>query len=108
MGKVKETKDMYASVLNLIHQAGIQVKQLHMHDQKFCLLGAAGSQEIKNRILQQLHWINPAAEDVTCELTVDPSLAPVPSPKVKAYPAALGDMPTNLARTARCGAGRSL
>ena len=104
MGKIKETKEMYASVLNLIHQTGIQVKQLHVHGQQFFLLGAAGSEEIKNRILQQLHWINPAAEDVTCELIVDPSLAPVPSPKVRTYPVALGDMPANMARMARCGA----
>jgi hypothetical protein len=95
---------MYASVLNRIHQTGIQVKQLHIHDQNFCLLGAAGSEEIKNRMLQQLHRINLEAEDVPCELTVDPSLAPLPSPKVKAYPLRSGGMPTNLARTVRCWA----
>ena len=104
MDKIKETRDMYASVLNLVHQTGIQVKQLHVHGQQFFLLGAAGSEEIKNRILQQLHWINPAAEDVTCELIVDPSLAPVPSPRVRTYPVALGDMPGNMARMTRCGA----
>ena len=102
MPKSKETMDVYASVLNLIHQTGVRVTRLHIHDQKFFLQAVAGSEEIKNRILQQLHRINPTAEDVTCELSIDPLLAPVPSPKVKAYPAALGDVPANLARTARC------
>ena len=104
MGKIKETEGMYASVLNLIHQTGIQVKQLHVRDQQFLLLGTAGSEEIKNRILEQLHSINQTEEDVTCELIVDPSLAPVPSPKVRTYPVALGDMPANMARMARCAA----
>ena len=108
MPKFKETNEMYASVLNLIHQTGVRVTQLQIHDQKFFLQGAAGSEEIKERVLAQLDRVNPAKTDVTCDLSVDPLLAPVPTPKVKTYPAALGDMPANLARTARCGSGRSL
>ena len=101
MPEIKETNEMYASVLNLVHQTGARVTQLHIHGDKFFLQGAVGSEEIRNRILQQIKCINPVADDVTCDLTVDSALAPIPSPKPRAYPAALGDMPRNLAKTAR-------
>ena len=100
-------KEMYAPVLNLIHQAGVRVTQLQIHGDKLFLQGAVGSAEIKNRILEQIKGANPVADDVTCDLTVDSLLAPVPSPKVKTYPAALGEAPSYMAKTARCGTGAS-
>jgi nucleoid-associated protein YgaU len=71
---------------------------MHIQDNKFFLQGAVGSEQIKNRIWDAIKQINPAADDITCDLTVDPSLAPVPSPKTKTYTVAAGDSLSKIAK----------
>jgi hypothetical protein len=74
---LEQMKQKYASVLNLINQTGVRLSHMHIQDNKFFLQGAAGSEQIKNRIWDQIKLVNPAADDITCDLTVDPSVAPV-------------------------------
>jgi hypothetical protein len=76
MADLEQMKQKYASVFNLINQAGVRLSHLHIQDNKLFVQGAAGSEEIKNRIWDQIKLVNPAADDITCDLTVDPSLAP--------------------------------
>ena len=98
MADLEQMKQKYASVLNLINQSGVRLSHMHLQDNKFFLQGAAGSEAIKNRIWDQIKLVNPASDDITCDLTVDPSLAPAPAPKVKTYTVAAGDSLSKIAK----------
>jgi nucleoid-associated protein YgaU len=98
MADLEQMKQKYASVLNLINQSGVRLSHLHILDNKLFLQGAAGSEQIKNRIWDQVKLVNPAADDIICDLTVDASLAPAPSPKPKTYTVAAGDSLSKIAK----------
>jgi nucleoid-associated protein YgaU len=98
MADLEQMKQKYASVLNLINQTGVRLSHMHIQDNKFFLQGAAGSEAIKNRIWDQIKLVNPALDDITCDLTVDPALAPPPAPKVKTYTVAAGDSLSKIAK----------
>jgi nucleoid-associated protein YgaU len=104
MADLEQLKQKYASVLNLIAQAGVRLSHTHIQDNKLFIQGAAGSEEIKNRIWDQIKLVNPAADDITCDLTVDPSLAP--APKVKTYTVAAGDSLSKIAKNFYGNAGQ--
>jgi nucleoid-associated protein YgaU len=111
MADLEQMKQNYASVLNLIYQSGVRLSHLHIQDDKLFVQGAAGSEAIKNRIWDQVKQVNPAADDITCDLTVDPSLAPVPSPRclrpgVKTYKVAAGDSLSKIAKNFYGNAGQ--
>jgi nucleoid-associated protein YgaU len=98
MADLEQMKQKYASVLNLVNQSGVRLSHMHIQDNKFFLQGTAGSEAIKNRIWDQIKLVNPACDDITCDLTVDPSLAPAPAPKVKTYTVAAGDSLSKIAK----------
>lgn len=102
---LEQMKQKYASVLNLIDQTGVRLSHMHIQDNKFFLQGAAGSEQIKNRIWDQIKLVNPAADDITCDLTVDPSVAPVAA---AAAAAASGGGSSGKGRTYTVAAGDSL
>ena len=102
---LEQMKQKYASVLNLINQTGVRLSHMHIQDNKFFLQGAAGSDELKNRIWDQIKLVNPAADDITCDLTVDPSVAPVAA---AAAAAASGGASSGKGRTYTVTAGDSL
>jgi nucleoid-associated protein YgaU len=106
MADLEQLKQKYASVLNLINQSGARLSHMHLQENKLFLQGAAGSEQIKNRIWDEIKKVNPAADDITCDLTVDPSLAPEPSPKVKKYTVAAGDSLSKIAKNFYGNAGQ--
>ena len=102
---LEQMKQKYASVLNLINQSGVRLSHMHIQDNKFFLQGAAGSEQIKNRIWDQIKLVNPAVDDITCDLTVDPSVAPVAA---AAAASASGGVSSGKGRTYTVAAGDSL
>ena len=102
---LEQMKQKYASVLNLINQTGVRLSHMHIQDNKFFLQGAAGSEQIKNRIWDQIKLVNPAADDINCDLTVDPSAAPVAA---AAAASASGGASSGRGRTYTVAAGDSL
>jgi LysM repeat protein len=102
---LEQMKQKYASVLNLINQTGVRLSHMHIQDNRFFLQGAAGSEQIKNRIWDQIKLVNPSADDITCDLTVDPSVAPVAA---AAAAAASGGASSGKGRTYTVAAGDSL
>jgi nucleoid-associated protein YgaU len=106
MADLEQMKQKYASVLNLMNQSGVRLSHLHIQDNKLFLQGAAGSEQIKSRIWDQIKQVNPAADDITCDLTVDPSAAPAPSPKAKTYTVAAGDSLSKIAKHVYGNAGQ--
>ena len=75
MDRLEELKGKYNSVLDVIRQQNVQLSHLHVQDNKLFVQGAAPSQDAKNAVWNQIKAIDPNYSDLTCDLTVDPSLA---------------------------------
>lgn len=89
MDRLEQLKQKYASVLDKVKQEGVVLSHLHVQDNKLFMQGAAPSQDAKNAIWNQIKAIDPSYGDLTCDLTVDPSL---PQPG-RAQSAAAGGTP---------------
>ena len=76
MDRFEELKLKYQSVLNLIQKKGVSLAHLHLQDNKLFVSGAAPSQDIKNDVWNEIKRVDAGYSDLTCDLTVDPSLAP--------------------------------
>jgi len=90
MDRLDELKLKYQSVLNLIQQKGIRLAHLHVQNNKLFVQGACPSEEIKNAVWNQVKLVDASFADLTCDLSVDTSLAP-PAPEVKTYTVKAGD-----------------
>ena len=76
MDRLEELKNKYSAALNTIQQKGVRLTHLHVQDNKLFIQGAAPSEQVKNDVWNQIKAADPSYGDVTCDLTVDPSLAP--------------------------------
>jgi LysM repeat protein len=76
MDRLEELKNKYKSVLDLISQKGVRLSHLHVQDNKLFMQGAAPSEQIKNDIWNQIKSVDSSYGDLTCDLKVDPSIAP--------------------------------
>jgi len=76
MDRLEELKNKYKPALDAIQKNGIRLSYLHVQDNKLFIQGAAPSQEAKNTVWNQIKAVDPNYSDVTCDLTIDPSLAP--------------------------------
>ena len=90
MERIDELKLKYQSVLNLIQQKGVRLAHVHMQDNKLFVQGAAPSQDVKNDVWNQIKLVDASFADLTCDLTVDTSLAP-PPPAQRTYTVVAGD-----------------
>lgn len=81
---LEQMKQKYASVLNVINRNGVRLEHMHIQDNKFFLQGAAGSEQIKNRVWDEIKRVNPTLNDITCDLRVDPAAAPPPATQAAA------------------------
>lgn len=86
MGRLEELKAKYSSVLKMVEGQGtVSVKNLHVQDNKLFLRAAVGTDQIKNSIWDQIKRVDKTYADLTCDITIDPSLAPK-APAAKAAP----------------------
>ena len=70
-----ELKQKYQSVLNMADQQHIQFQNLHVQDDKLFIRGIAPSEEAKNKFWDQIKLVNPNADDITADVSVDQSRA---------------------------------
>ncbi len=83
-----QLKLKYQSVLNLIAAKGVRLQNLHVEGGKLLIRGAAGTEELKNDVWNQIKLVDTGWDaDLVCDLSIDPSLAP---PK-KTYTVKSGD-----------------
>lgn len=87
MDRLEELKTKYSSVLSTIQQKGVHLTHLHVQDNKLFLQGAAPSEQAKNDVWNQIKAVDSSYQDLTCDLTVDPSIAP---PQAQAVAAGAG------------------
>ena len=76
MDRLEELKNKYHAALETIQREGVRLTHLHVQDNKLFMQGAAPSQEIKNDVWNQIKAADSSYSDLTCDLTVDPSIAP--------------------------------
>ncbi len=77
MDRLEELKAKYSGVLKMLEgQATVSVKNVHVQDNKLFIRAAAGTEQIKNSIWDQIKRVDKTFADLTADITVDPSLAP--------------------------------
>src|SRR3954453_24086856 len=75
MDRLEELKSKYSGALETIKQQGVRLSHLHVQDNKLFMQGAAPSEQAKNDVWNAIKAADPSYTDLTCDLTVDPSLA---------------------------------
>jgi LysM repeat protein len=100
MDRFEELKSKYQSVLRLIEQKGLRMHNLHVQDNKLFIKASAGTQALKNDIWNQIKLVDPSFVDLTCDIGIDPSLAPAkpPAPEGKTYTVQPGDSLSKIAK----------
>ncbi len=73
--RFNELKQKYQSVLNIADQQHIQFQNLHIQENKLYIKGTAPSDDAKNKFWDQIKLVNPNADDVTAEISLDSSRA---------------------------------
>ena len=73
--RFNELKTKYQSALNMADQQHIQFLNLHVQENKLYIKGVAPSEDAKNRFWDQIKLVNPNADDITADLSVDQSRA---------------------------------
>ena len=70
-----QLKQKYQSVLNMADQQKIQFQNLHVQDNKLFIRAVAPSEDAKNKFWDQIKLVNPNADDITADISVDTSRA---------------------------------
>jgi len=70
-----ELKQKYQTVLSSIDQSHVRLQNLHVQDDKLFVRGVAPSEDVKNRVWDQIKLVNPNFDDITAEISVDQSQA---------------------------------
>lgn len=71
--RFNELKQKYQTVLNTADQEQIQFQNLHVQDNKLFIRAIAPSDAAKNKFWDQIKLVNPNADDITAEISVDAS-----------------------------------
>ena len=73
--RFNELKQKYQTVLTTADNERIQFQNLHVQDNKLFIRAVAPSEEAKNKFWDQIKLINPNADDITADISVDSSRA---------------------------------
>jgi nucleoid-associated protein YgaU len=73
--RFEELRNKYQSVLNFADQQRLQFKNLHVENDKLLIRAVAPSQDVANRVWDQIKLVNPGLDDITADITVSQSAA---------------------------------
>jgi hypothetical protein len=73
--RFNELKQKYQTLLTVADNERIQFQNLHVENNKLFIRAVAPSEEAKNKFWDQVKVVNPNADDITAEITVDQSRA---------------------------------
>ena len=74
MASFEQLKEKYQSVLQVIQDEQISVKNLHLQDDKLFIKGVAPSLDAANKVWNEIKRLNPSADDTTADFPVDTSM----------------------------------
>ena len=95
--KFEQLKAKYQSVLNFIQEQNVQLQNVNMEGEKLFIRASAPSQDLKNRVWDQIKLVDPSYSDL---------IADIQAPAAAAAVAAVGG--TAAARTYTVQAGDTL
>jgi len=95
----EQLKLKYQSVLNFMKSQNIQLQNLNMDGNKLFIRGSAPSQDVKNKLWDQIKLVDPNFSDLTADIQ---------APAAAAAAAGAGSATTTAARTYVVKAGDSL
>jgi nucleoid-associated protein YgaU len=73
--RFNELKQKYQTVLTTADNEKLQFQNLHVQDNKLFIRAIAPSDEAKNKFWDQIKLVNPNADDITADISVDSSRA---------------------------------
>ena len=73
--RFNELKQKYNTLLTVSDQERIQFLNLHVQDNKLFIRAIAPSEEAKNKFWDQVKLVNPNADDITADISVDSTRA---------------------------------
>ena len=73
--RFNELKNKYQTVLNIADNERIQFLNLHVQDNKLFIRAIAPSEDAKNKFWDQIKLVNPNADDITADISVDTTRA---------------------------------
>jgi hypothetical protein len=73
--RFNELKQKYQTVLSVSDHERIQFQNLHVQDNKLFIRAVAPSEAAKNKFWDQVKLVNPNADDITADISVDQSRA---------------------------------
>ena len=74
MASFEQLKEKYQSVLQVIQDEQISVKNLHLQDDKLFIKGVAPSLDAANKVWNEIKRLNPSADDIAADFPVDTSM----------------------------------
>jgi LysM repeat protein len=94
MATFEQLKAKYQAVIDLAKERGVQLKNVHLENDKLLIRGAAPNDAIKNEVWNKIKAVDAKYADLTADITVDASL-PVPA---KIYEVVAGDTLSKIAK----------
>src|SRR3990170_7433681 len=92
--RLQQLKSKYRSVLNFLNTQDVQLQNVHLQDNKLFIRGSAPSQDIKNRVWDQIKLVDPGHADL---------IADIQAPAVAAAAVGAGPVETMRRYTVRAG-----
>ena len=74
MASFDQLKAKYQSVLQVIQDEQVSLKNLHLQDDKLFIKGVAPSLDAANKVWDEIKRVNPSADDITADFPVDTSM----------------------------------
>jgi nucleoid-associated protein YgaU len=75
--KFEQLKAKYQSVLNFMQQQNVQLQNVNMEGDKLFIRATAPSQDVKNRVWDQIKLVDPQSSDLTADIQAPAAAAAV-------------------------------
>jgi nucleoid-associated protein YgaU len=73
--RLEQLKAKYQPVLNLMRAQNVQLQNLNLQDNKLLIRGTAPSQDVKNRIWDQIKLVDPSFSDLIADIAAPAAAA---------------------------------
>ncbi len=70
MANEQQLKQKYQPAINLMQQSGVRLQNINMHGDQLFIRGEAPSQDVKNKVWDQIKLIDSSYQDLICDITV--------------------------------------
>jgi len=73
--RLEQLKSKYQSVLNFMQSENVQLENLNLQDTKLFIRGNAPSQEVKNKVWDQIKLVDPSYSDLIADIQAPTAVA---------------------------------